>query len=223
MEKEQKDLKVILNMITPFIEKQCGTVTIDFDDDLNAESNKFYCHRDYKEIPLPIPLERYLETYLDSIRRDLSDCGNGDTDCYRYQVRIDGESRVFEIDGIYTSYGEDETDGSSVSFDNDEDVKEAIRIKREEGLIPPYSVTFDGGGDSGYVEDTMEDKYGKRFPIPAPLETVCYNLLEDFGGWEINEGSFGSILFDESEEEAYLNFVWRTEEPARDTLVRFNY
>ena len=69
----------------------------------------------------------------------------------------------------------------------------------------------------------MEDKYGKRFPIPAPLETVCYNLLEDFGGWEINEGSFGSILFDESEETAYLNFVWRTEEEARDTLVRFNY
>lgn len=52
---------------------------------------------------------------------------------------------------------------------------------------------YDGGGDSGYLEDNFDDTdYG----VPAEISDWCYNILSGMhGGWEINEGSYGYFIF----------------------------
>ncbi|TAJ79734.1 MAG: hypothetical protein EPO45_04235 [Sphingobium sp.] len=83
------------------------------------------------------------------------------------------------------------------------------------------TVTFDGCGDSGQIEDIVafdehgevavpEDKlasaqtdtdaagdaeYGE--PIKDVIETLAYDLLQsEHGGWENNEGAYGEFRFD---------------------------
>jgi hypothetical protein len=67
--------------------------------------------------------------------------------------------------------------------------------------------TYDGGGDSGWVSDEVRCSKG-RLKLNEQLEGICYDLLElYYGGWEINEGSNGSIdfNFDDQIVEIYHN------------------
>lgn len=60
--------------------------------------------------------------------------------------------------------------------------------------------TFDGGGDSGYIESSGENEDGDSVELTGPLEDVCYEILQKyFSGWEIDEGSYGKIIFDFSD------------------------
>jgi hypothetical protein len=55
--------------------------------------------------------------------------------------------------------------------------------------------TYDGSGDSGWIQDMVDSSKGSK-GLNEQLEYICYDLLEVFyGGWEINEGSNGSIDF----------------------------
>jgi len=57
------------------------------------------------------------------------------------------------------------------------------------------SCSYDGGGDSGWVDDDVRCSKG-RLKLNEQLESICYDLLDlYYGGWEINEGSNGSIDF----------------------------
>ena len=52
---------------------------------------------------------------------------------------------------------------------------------------------FSGGGDSGYIEDDMTTNLG-TYTAPESCKDYMYDKLP--GGWEINEGSQGSGVFD---------------------------
>jgi hypothetical protein len=56
-------------------------------------------------------------------------------------------------------------------------------------------VGYDGGGDSGYINSDYRTEDGKTGDTPAAIEDICYDLLEDYVGWEINEGSSGTFIF----------------------------
>ena len=74
------------------------------------------------------------------------------------------------------------------------------------------TVTFDGCGDSGQIEDISafdehgevampEDKLanadGDDQPVKDIIETLAYDLLEsEHGGWENNDGAYGEFRFD---------------------------
>jgi hypothetical protein len=61
------------------------------------------------------------------------------------------------------------------------------------------SMSFNGGGDSGYIENG-ENELGESVDIPSSFEDFGYDILEkNFGGWELNEGSYGNIQLDFSE------------------------
>jgi hypothetical protein len=47
--------------------------------------------------------------------------------------------------------------------------------------------------------------------ISASIENVCYNILQKFGGWEINEGSQGKITFDFQSDNYSVYHEWNTE------------
>lgn len=56
-------------------------------------------------------------------------------------------------------------------------------------LGPELEVNYDGGGDDGYIQD---EEY-----IPTVFTDISYEILNAFyGGWELNEGSQGTILYD---------------------------
>jgi len=62
-----------------------------------------------------------------------------------------------------------------------------------------FSMSFDGGGDSGSIEGG-ENELGESIDIPASFEDFGYDILEKcFGGWENNEGGNGNILLNFTE------------------------
>ena len=66
-----------------------------------------------------------------------------------------------------------------------------------------HLINFDGGGDSGYIEN-KDDRTGEE--IPAFIYDMLYEILEsDFGGWEINNGSHGHFEVDYENEEIHCS------------------
>jgi hypothetical protein len=58
--------------------------------------------------------------------------------------------------------------------------------------INEYTIYFNGGGDSGYIDDFLNET---NTPIPDNVTDILYELLNNtLGGWEINEGSQGKFI-----------------------------
>lgn len=54
-------------------------------------------------------------------------------------------------------------------------------------------ITYEGGGDNGWVNDYMETSNGS-FKVNSELEDMTYGIIDLYhGGWENNEGSNGII------------------------------
>jgi hypothetical protein len=102
--------------------------------------------------------------------------------------------------------------------------------------ITRVTVSFDGYGDSGQIEnleakagealvglpDTVveiasteyfaEEIHRRAQPLPEAIESLCYLILEaKHGGWENNEGAYGEFLFDVARDSITLDFNYRIE------------
>jgi hypothetical protein len=113
-------------------------------------------------------------------------------------------------------------------------------ILEREG-IASFEVEFDGSGDSGQVEGISLDKkllekkitgcrvkngtrwnpetntsspiWNEDVSLKSLIEGVCYDVLEEnFGGWEINDGSYGTFTFDVKKRKASLTMNERVME-----------
>jgi hypothetical protein len=74
------------------------------------------------------------------------------------------------------------------------------------------------------IEDVGYFITGESFEINDLISDFGYRMLEsDFDGWEINEGSLGSISFDMSDRECNIYCNRRTEEQEEETVLRKNY
>lgn len=98
--------------------------------------------------------------------------------------------------------GYNENDGMYETF------MEVRKFLEKEG-IEEMEVRYEGSGDNGSIEDNYTSEKGNGY-IDEDIETICYNLLGEFGGWEINEGSQGTIYF--TKDEITVNHEWNTEE-----------
>jgi hypothetical protein len=103
--------------------------------------------------------------------------------------------------------------------------------------ISHVTVSFDGYGDSGQIED-VETKAGdaivdlppgsitiavaewgrgdasqRDLSLPAAVEQLAYGLLEEtHGGWENNSGAYGDFVFDVAQRTITLNYNERFED-----------
>jgi len=211
-----KNLKTLLNILNPFFSKMDCEITFDVEAYNHQVNGGNYVYCSGGRVALPIDISKELDNFMESISSSL-DQEIDDSEVYRYEIKINPENRTVEVFAHYTVYGQDGP------YEEEMVAQESCDKFKAEGAVDTVHFDFSGGGDSGYVEDTGYDSKDNRFQLFNEAENDCYHILGNFGGWEINEGSFGSISFDESEETAYLNFVWRTEEEARDTLLRFKY
>ncbi len=86
-----------------------------------------------------------------------------------------------------------------------------IRIPEDQYLTLKYN----GGGDEGYIDSN----FGNGSPVPTKIEEWCYQQLEEnFGGWEINEGSQGEFQFDFDTKVVELGHSYNTQDNSSDTL-----
>jgi len=94
--------------------------------------------------------------------------------------------------------------GSISELENDD-----LNDLKEKG-VTLVEITYSGGGDSGYIDDEMSVD-NNSVKVPAGIENVCYNILEEYGGWENNEGSQGRITFDFVSDNYSVYHEWNTE------------
>jgi hypothetical protein len=100
--------------------------------------------------------------------------------------------------------------------------------------ITRVTVTFDGEGDSGQIDNIAAYRGDKLSPLPAQaipirtvgwngdaitveekpleaaIETLCYDFLaQEHGGWENNDGAYGEFTFDVAQLTVELEFNGR--------------
>jgi len=100
--------------------------------------------------------------------------------------------------------------------------------------ITSVTAEFDGEGDSGQIESVIACSGDAHVPLPATpltlhhaswqndrvtrvtsplaeaIEALCYGYLEqEHGGWENNDGAFGSFEFDVAQRTIRLEFNGR--------------
>ena len=155
------------------------------------------------------PVELLMERILDNIDTD-----NFENDEFHDQDDLDYFSIDFDFDCLNKTIDvncnfsvRDYQDAGS----SGEIPEEVFNENFKEYSVTEIVCTYNGGGDSGYIENDME-LGGDTVPTPSGIEDYCYTVLEDFGGWEINEGSQGNITFNLKSKEYSIDHQWNTEE-----------
>ena len=165
-------------------------------------------------IPKFPPVEPIIENILDKVDTDEfeSNFYDYDVDFFSVNVIFDVTTKKIIVECYYSTPDEEEAfDESEI---NDMDVFKEYTDKGVSEIICSYN----GGGDSGYVDGDMSVD-GERENTPAFLEDMCYDALTNFGGWEINEGSQGNIVFNLIDKTRTVNHTWNTEEHHRFKLL----
>lgn len=119
-----------------------------------------------------------------------------------------------------------------------QDNKDILFDILEKHNVDSFRVSFEGSGDSGQIEDIQLDEkilkkkvegamvsagstwnpvtkestlnYEKDVDVRTLIEGICYDVLEDsFGGWEINDGSYGEFYFDVNKRKSNLTMSER--------------
>jgi hypothetical protein len=166
-------------------------------------------------------MEQIFYNIVELYAEDLYDAGLGSygegSDYFTVDGTIYSDRLVFESTD-FTQYG---TEDSGIYYDRDEDggsvsqyFEEFDKFLDKEG-VDSLQITYNGDGDSGYIDDSYSSgkKSGK---ITREIENICYMLLEDFGGWEINEGSQGTI--EVTRDHIEIMHEWNTNDDVHETL-----
>lgn len=217
-------MKKKIEFLIGFIKSlKCEEFSISFDVDYdNVEYiNNPYCKGRSGKISLPSNVESIVKEIINNYTDELYELGPGsagDTSASDYfsadLTFYPKENKLFFNEITHTEYG---SESSSISYDisdyNEDDgmyntFMEIRKFLEHEG-IEDMTVSYNGSGDSGYIESDYTSK-NKNGQIDEDIENICYDLLKEYGGWEINEGSQGTIDF--TKDTIDVNHEWNTEE-----------
>jgi hypothetical protein len=217
---EQK-YKVLFNLINPaFLKSGCKKAVMEFDEAFSIYQDGYYCGYQNSGSPKSflIPIERELSEYVEEAVGDNTWHEETGSEYYTYEVEINSEYRSVEIFGTYTVYGTEPI--NEVVIDEEEEPEEFKPIfdYLEEVGSDIVEVNVDAGGDSGWIHDTNDDINGQSIQTSDQMEEVCYRLLNQHPGWEINEGSHAKFTFDPHRRILIWEFAYNTEEQARELV-----
>jgi len=205
------------------IELEQEASTIDYDSIewkyVSHFSNNYSADIPEGLLPILKKVVKYVAS-LDNLNNDIEDLS-----FQRIEVRIDSFHKEIFVNHEFFYYGRGEE--HSIDYDSKED-KEIFDKWIDEDLedveVPSDGILrldYDGGGDSGYINNEFQPTGDA---VPAGIEDWCYQQLESrFGGWEINEGSDGSFIFDFNNSVVTLNHTYNTEEHESDTLYEESF
>ena len=185
-------------------------------DEGNIDYINFYCANGEKKIPSNMMdlLTELLEDTAMKLYDEARDTYDEDMSSWS-TFTVNFDKKTIKINGVdVTTYGTEDA-GSYYEFEDYEEgdpmFDEFIEIRKFLDGINSTGVVIDysGGGDSGYIEGQYQSENGSG-DVPSGIEDICYNLLEEFGGWEINEGSQGKISL--TKDNIKINHLWNTEE-----------
>lgn len=111
---------------------------------------------------------------------------------------IDKNLKKIIVNGMFSTL--EEMDNYSESGSTE--IPEEILTSLKEHGITVGSVDFDGGGDSGIIEDTIYLNSGgsvRTSDVSGDLDSFLEGVLEMYGDWYNNEGAVGSIELDTEE------------------------
>ena len=169
-----------------------------------------------RAIPLFSPVQPIIDKIIDKVDTDEFEdnfhAGENDVEFFSVDLIFDATDKKIIVECNYSTPDEEEAfDESEI---NDMDIFKEYTDRGVSEII----CTYNGGGDSGYVDGDMSVD-GERENTPAFLEDMCYDALSGFGGWEINEGSQGNIVFNLVDKTITVNHSWNTEEHHRFRLL----
>lgn len=130
---------------------------------------------------------------------------------------IDVNERKLKIDGYHKEYSTNDSsyDWSEKDGDFDGVLDEVFSDLGGDTAI----VTFEGGGDSGFIDDNMEVIGVGNRPVPKTLEDWCYGQIPS--GWEINEGSQGRFIVNSMKKIIELEYGENVEDELSDGTVGY--
>jgi len=199
-----------------------GEITFEMepdDDEISYGENYFPTHFENNytaEIPDGlVPILKKIISYVDD-EGLYDELPNDANIVYQgFEITIDSVKKEISLTHMY-SY---QTEGGSEGVEYDDMIEEweekgvfdDIEIPEDNYLVLKYN----GGGDSGYIESNFESGQ----PVPPEIEEWCYQQLEEnFGGWEINEGSQGEFQFYFDKKYVILSHAYNIEESISNTL-----
>ena len=206
--------KSIFELMSKFmISRGCEFAEIDLDSYSYAPYNdrEFRCgtgNHIERTDKFPFGIGEFIKEFVISNQ----DYGIDDDNLVELQLRVYGQERKITLDAIYSELVEGPSQSSERSVENDNNLKKLIGEWEENGLYPFGEVSFNGGGDSGYIENDVniyKDPIIERPLGDFPgLEDYLYDMLNEYGGWEINEGSQGYFRIDTRAGTVELFFTW---------------
>ena len=149
-----------------------------------------------------------------------------DMNYQRLEYDIDIDSKKINFTRLWSFYTRG--DGSSLTWE-DESGKELFGNWEEAGVLEDLTipddgiltVQYNGSGDSGYLESSFNETGDG---VPAAMEDWCYRELSDnYSGWEINEGSDGSFIFNFHDMTIELIHTENIEDNASDTYYEESF
>jgi hypothetical protein len=192
-------------------------------DDIDWDYVRYFDNKYGAEIPEGfIDILKKIINYI--IQNNIIETGYDDNDYEYLEIEIYTRNKV--LTGTY-NYGLTEpAEENSLTWDEIEDpevISEIFGIFEELGINPSdgfMEVQYSGSGDSGYLENNFTD--GSE--VPSSIEDWCYQELEsNYGGWEINEGSQGSFLFNFKEKEITLSHSYNEQKNESEEVFSFDF
>lgn len=225
---EQK-YKVLFNIFNQFLLKSgCERMYIELSESFDIwPSNKFWCERkDGKttSIPYPLPISREISDYVEHIVRDensyYSDTGE---EFYTFEFVILPEDRIIEVYGTYSVYGTEDGTEEVIEAEEEPDVFDEIFEYLDDSGADILEVNVEAGGDSGWIEDESYDVNGKKINVTEEMQDVGYRLLNQYPGWEVNEGSTAKFIWDRHRRILIFEFAYNTEEQKSELISKEKY
>jgi hypothetical protein len=117
-------------------------------------------------------------------------------DTERNEITIRGQRHYSEVEAQGGTYGFDELPSAGIE-----------KVKKKFGKYKTIEITYEGGGDSGWLDSEILLGGKKKYKLNDKkntdklLEEIAYNLLSDlYGAWGNDDGGNGRIIFNLEEE-----------------------
>lgn len=209
----EKEKSIFELMSKYMISRGCEFAEIDLD----SYSYTPYNNRDFgcgtgqhieRGDKFPFGISDFIKEFVNSNQ----DYGIDDDNLVELQLRVYGQERRVILDAVYSELVEGPSESTERNVENDDNLKNLIGEWESKGLYPFGEVTFNGGGDSGYIEGDVQIYKDPTIEKPLGdfpgLEDYLYDMLNNYGSWEINEGSQGYFRIDTRAGTVELFFTW---------------